>query len=194
MSKQRPARRRTINIRPQPLCAGSGLNEERLQIRIRISNSPALAPAHALALIREMQQFAVEAAAPRAQNAGVVGAGGEAEQFADGEDEADVARLGVGPDGEGEVEAVGRAAAGGEGAAEAEAGGGAPAGVGAEGRVAGPDAAEVGEEGGAEVEHLAERPAEVDAVLEREDGTATAGEPLGCVAAQRVVAAERELE
>src|SRR5690606_13399088 len=24
MSKQRPARRRTINIRPQPLCAGSG--------------------------------------------------------------------------------------------------------------------------------------------------------------------------
>src|SRR5690606_29007157 len=26
MSKQRPARRRTINTRPQPLCAGSGLN------------------------------------------------------------------------------------------------------------------------------------------------------------------------
>src|SRR5690606_9431958 len=26
VSKQRPARRRTINIRPQPLCAGSGIN------------------------------------------------------------------------------------------------------------------------------------------------------------------------
>src|SRR5690606_39416165 len=87
-----PSRARLLA--PGRLVAGSSglrvvLNEERLQIRIRISNSPALAPAHALALIREMQQFAVEAAAPRAQNAGVDGAGGEAEQFADGRDRED---------------------------------------------------------------------------------------------------------
>src|SRR5690606_1459134 len=144
--------------------------------------------------VREIEQFAAQAAASRARRAGVVGAGGQAQEFADGQDEADVSGLGVVPDGEGEVEAVGGAAAGGKGAAEAEAGGGAPAGVGAEGRIARPDAAHVGEEGGAEVEHLPERPAEVDPVLDREDGAPAAGEALGGVAAQRVVAAEGELE
>src|SRR5690606_1418106 len=32
MSKQRPARRRTINIRPQPLCAGSGFMARRVVV------------------------------------------------------------------------------------------------------------------------------------------------------------------
>src|SRR5512146_1456203 len=62
-----------------------------------------------------------------------------------------------------DVGAIGNAAARGERDPETGAGGGAPAGVRAEGCVAGPDAAHVGEDRAAEVEHLGEGPVEVQA-------------------------------
>src|SRR5690606_17658239 len=92
------------------------------------------------------------------------------------------------------VQAPNRAAAGREGYAQTKSGSGLPGAVVAEGCVTAPDTAGIDEQGAADVGEVPERPAEVDAVLDRGDEAPAARERLATVAAHAPLTSECQLK
>jgi hypothetical protein len=117
----------------------------------------------------------------------------QTEQFTDRQREPEIAETGFAVERPGDVDAVCRPAALGERAAHTHAGGSAPAGIDAERCITRPDAARIDEDGATDIEHIGEWPADVEAILERCNETATARHALMVVAAQCRGSAEIQL-
>src|SRR5690606_36352813 len=141
----------------------------------------------------KVERFSGAADRSRALRAVRAGSAPDPDQLAEREDEAQVLPARPVFEGQGEVDAVRRPAAGGQRSTQPDPGRGLPARVGPEGRIARPDPADVEEERAADVEHVAERPAEVDPVLGGEEEPVAARVPEAVVAADAEVAAEGEL-
>src|SRR5690606_17914718 len=121
------------------------------------------------ASVAEREEFAADVLCARAHQLSVRTARAQAADLADGEGQAEVANAGAAVEWPRDIDAVCRATAFRERSAQPEAGRCAPAGVDAERRIARPDTAGVGEDGTPDVEHVGERPADVEPILDRCD-------------------------
>src|SRR5690606_5654760 len=118
------------------------------------------------ASVAEREELAADVLGARAHQLSVRTARAQAADLADGERQAEVANAGAAVERPRDVDTVCRATSFRERSAQPEAGRRAPAGIDAERRIAGPDTAGVGKDRTADIEHIRERPADVEAILD----------------------------